>query len=269
MDCTALESALRNIMDAFPAQTALYCVDLTSGKPIAAIRQDTRVVSASTIKVPVLCCALQGVLEGRLSLEQEIPIAPEDFCDDTEVFEPGYRQDRCSLWELLYWMTVSSDNTATNAVLSLLGYSHINRYCEALGLRQTRVQRKMLDFAAIAEGRNNYTSPIDQYRIYELLYHGKILNESLRGVAVDFLSRSRSFSSLQRYLPDPVTVLHKPGGLDHLNHDAGIFLLAERPYFLGVFTWDGPALDGEPHQKRLIGQLSRMVYDFMKGETTP
>lgn len=269
MDNAALEKALRTVMDAFPAQTALYCVDLNSGTPIAAIRQDTQVVSASTIKVPVMCCALQDVMDGRLSLEQMVPITSRDFCDDTKVFEPGYRQDCCSLWELLYWMIVSSDNTATNAVLSLLGYSHINRYCQALGLHQTCVQRKMLDFAAIAEGRNNYTSPIDQYRIYELLYHGNILNESLRKVAVDFLSRSRSFSSLQRYLPDPVTVLHKPGGLDHLDHDAGIFLLEQRPYFLGVFTWDGPALDGEPQQQRLIGQLSRMVYDYRKGDATP
>lgn len=269
MDCTALERALRSILDAFPAQTALYCVDLNSGAPIAAIRQETRVVSASTIKVPVLCCALQDVLDGKLSLEQEVPISSQDFCDDTSVFEPGYRQDRCSLWELLYWMIVSSDNTATNAVLSLLGFDHINRCCEAFGLSSTCVHRKMLDFAAIAQGQNNYTSPADQYRIYALLYRGEILNESLRAVAFDFLGRSRSFDSLQRYIPDPVPVLHKPGGLDHLNHDAGIFLMPERPYFLGVFTWDGPALDGQPQQKQLIGQISRMVYDFRKGDFTP
>lgn len=259
-----LEHTLRETMEAFPAQTALYCVDLTSGAPIAAIRQETRVVSASTIKVPVLCCALQEVLDGTLSLTQEVPIAPQDYCDDTAVFEPGYRQGSCCVWELLYWMIVSSDNTATNTVLSLLGFDRINRYCDALGLHDTCIQRKMLDFTAISQGRNNYTSPVDQYRIYALLFHGQILNEELRDVAFDFLSRSRSFDSLQRYLPDPVTVLHKPGGLDHLNHDAGIFLLEERPYFLGVFTWDGPALDGAPQQKQLIGQLSRMVYDFVK-----
>jgi len=261
-----LESSLRGILDAFPAQTALYCVDLTTGTPLAAIRQDTRVVSASTIKVPVLCCALQETLEGRLSLEETVSIAPEDFCDDTAVFEPGYRQNGASLWELLYWMTVSSDNTATNAVLSTLGYDRVNRYCEKLGLSDTFVQRKMLDFDAIAQGRNNYTSPADQYRVYGLLYRGEILNEALRAVAFDFLGRSRSFDSLQRYIPDPVPVLHKPGGLDHLNHDAGIFLLEKRPYFLGVFTWDGPALDGQPQQKQLIGRVSRMVYDFMRGD---
>lgn len=259
-----LERSLRERMDAFPAKTALYCADLTSGETIAAIREDTQVVSASTIKVAVLLTALDLVQRGELSLEWFIPILPKDLCPDTCVFEPEYRRDGASLWELLYWMMVQSDNTATNAVLSLLTFDAVNRYCDRLGLTATRAERKMLDFEAVARGRNNYTSPLDQYRMYEQLYHGKLLKPSLQAVALDFLGRCRSFDSLQRYLPQAVTVLHKPGGLDHLNHDAGIFLTKE-PYFLGVFTWDGPALDGQPQQMRLIGQLSRMVYDNRTG----
>ena len=166
---------------------------------------------------------------------------------------------------MLYWMIVSSDNTATNSVISLLCYDHVNDYCRKMGLCQTSLQRKMLDFQAIWEGRNNYTSAADLYRLFSVLYHGEILTQPLREVALDFLSRCRHTDALQRYIPDPVVVAHKPGGLDHLNHDAGIFLLEDRPYYLGVFTWDGPALDGEPQQNRLIGKLSRMVYDAVKG----
>ncbi|MCI7727584.1 MAG: class A beta-lactamase-related serine hydrolase [Clostridiales bacterium] len=260
-----LTQRLEAVMDAFPAKTALYCVDLTNGRPIAAIREDSQVVSASTIKVALLCCALQDVMEGKLSLQQFVPICHGDYCDDTEVFEPTYRQDGASLWEMLYWMIVSSDNTATNSVISLLGYDHVNDYCRKMGLCQTSLQRKMLDFQAIWEGRNNYTSAADLYRLFSMLYHGEILTQPLREVALDFLSRCRHTDALQRYIPDPVVVAHKPGGLDHLNHDAGIFLLEDRPFYLGIFTWDGPALDGEPQQNRLIGKLSRMVYDAVKG----
>ena len=119
-------------------------------------------------------------------------------------------------------------------------------------------------WTAVREGRNNYTSALDQFRLYGMLYRGEILNEELRAVAADFLSRVRSFDELQRYIPDAVTVWHKPGGLDHLTHDAGVFFLEGRPYFLGVFTWDGPSMDGQPEQARLIGRVSRLVYDFMK-----
>ena len=260
-----LTQRLEAVMDAFPAKSALYCVDLTNGRPIAAIRENAQVVSASTIKVALLCCALQDVMEGNLSLEQFVPICDGDYCDDTQVFEPTYRQDGASLWEMLYWMIVSSDNTATNSVISRLGYDHVNDYCRKMGLCQTSLQRKMLDFQAIWEGRNNYTSAADLYRLFSVLYHGEILTQPLRDVALDFLSRCRHTDALQRYIPDPVVVAHKPGGLDHLNHDAGILLLEDRPYYLGVFTWDGPALDGEPQQNRLIGKLSRMVYDAVKG----
>ena len=98
-----------------------------------------------------------------------------------------------------------------------------------------------------------------------MLYHGEILNAELRAVAADFLSRVRSFDELQRYIPDAVTVWAQgPWGRDHLTHDAGVFFLEGRPYFLGVFTWDGPSLDGQPEQARLIGRVSRLVYDFMK-----
>lgn len=261
---THLEHKLLSVMEAFPAKCALYAVDLTSGASIAAIGAHTRVVSASTIKVPLMFCALQKAMDGELSLTDFIPIPPEDFRADTEVFESGYRTGGCTLWEHLYWMIVSSDNTATNTIISLLGYEEINRYFAELGLKDTSLQRKMLDFTAVEEGRNNYTSPMDQYLCYSVLYHGKILNEPLREVARDLLTRSRSFDGLLRYIPDNIPVLRKGGALDHLNHGAGIVMLPNRPYFIGIFTWDGPALDGEPQQLRLIGQLSRMVYDTMK-----
>ena len=263
---TKLENRLKAILDDFPAKVSLYCVDMTSGEVLAAIGEETQVVSASTIKVAVLLCALQKVADGALDLAQFVPLGR--FCDDTQVFEAEYRQDGASLWEMLYWMIVSSDNTATNAVLELLTFDAINAYCSSLGLTATKAQRFMLDFAAASEGRQNYTSARDQFRLYELLYHGKILTPELRAAAFDFLGRVRHMGGLQRYIPYPVTVYHKPGGLDGLNHDAGIFC-TEKPYYLGIFTWDGPAMDGEPEQNRLIGKLSRLTYDYVTKGVLP
>lgn len=265
----SLEAKLKALLDAYPAKSSLYCVDLTTGMPIAAIRENTRTVSASCIKLPVLLCALQEVMDGRLSLEQFVPVSEKDYCDDTAVFEEEYRKDGLTLKEMLYWMIVSSDNTATNGVLSLLGFDTINRYCETLGLENTLAQRKMLDFAAVEAGFNNYTSALDQFKCYDLLLRGVILTPELRVVAMDYLSRCRHMDGLQRYISDNVKVLHKPGGLDHLSHDAGVFLLEDKPYYLGIFTWDGPAMDGEPHQNRLIGKLSRAVYDYITKGVTP
>ena len=77
---------------------------------------------------------------------------------------------------------------------------------------------------------------------------------------MDFLRRQRHMDGLMRYIPDNIAVAHKGGCLDYLDHDAGLFLLPRRPYFLGIFTWEGPSVEGDPRQRQLIGRLSKAVY---------
>ena len=120
----------------------------------------------------------------------------------------------------------------------------------------------MLDWDAVAAGKNNYTSAADQERIYWALYRGTILTHDLQEKALDMLRRQRCNDSFLRYIPQPVVVAHKTGGLDHVNHDAGIFELFSHPFYLGIFTWDGPALDGQPDQKRFIGKLAKQIYEI-------
>ena len=259
-----LDAWLRGEIAAFPCRTSLLMTDLATGETLHALEPEARVVSASTIKVPILLCALEQVRRGERRLEEMLPVPPETILEDTEVFERGVAA--YSLWELLYWMIVESDNTATNTVIDALGYDAINSYAqEVLGLKDTLCRRKMLDWAAIEAGRNNYTSAADQGRMYSLLFHGRILDEALRETAVDMLRRQRSTDLFLRSIPENVTVAHKTGGRDYVCHDAGIFYVPHRPFYLGIFTWDGPSPEGDKGQKMFLGRLTKAIYDTYKG----
>ena len=259
-----LDAWLRGEIAAFPCKTAVLMTDLATGETLHALEPEARVVSASTIKVPILLCALEQVRRGERRLEEMLPVPPETILEDTEVFERGVAA--YSLWELLYWMIVESDNTATNTVIDALGYDAINSYArDVLGLKDTLCRRKMLDWAAIEAGRNNYTSAADQGRMYSLLFHGRILDEALRETALDMLRRQRSTDLFLRYIPENVTVAHKTGGLDYVCHDAGIFYVPRRPFYLGIFTWDGPSPEGDKGQKMFLGRLTKAIYDTYKG----
>ena len=259
-----LDAWLRGEIAAFPCRTSLLMTDLATGETLHALEPEARVVSASTIKVPILLCALEQVRRGERRLEEMLPVPPETILEDTEVFERGVAA--YSLWELLYWMIVESDNTATNTVIDALGYDAINAYArDVLGLKDTLCRRKMLDWAAIEAGRNNYTSAADQGRMYSLLFHGRILDEALRETALDMLRRQRSTDLFLRYIPENVTVAHKTGGLDYVCHDAGIFYVPRRPFYLGIFTWDGPSPEGDKGQKMFLGRLTKAIYDTYKG----
>ena len=260
-----LEASIRRELEGAEARVSLLMTDLDSGAVLHTYRADEAVSSASTIKVPILLAALEAVRQGRLTLDTPVGVPAADILDDTEEFE--YGACVCALSELLYWMIVSSDNTATNVLIKLLGFDAVNAYAAPLGLRRTVLARKMLDFKARDEGRDNITSAADMAVLFSALYHRRILTLPLCQTALDILLRQRSTDLFLRYITDPVTVAHKTGGLDSTGHnavahDAGIFYLGNIRYYLGIFVTEAP--DETRYAHRLIGRLSKALYDAYK-----
>ncbi len=243
------------------ARVSVYWKDMDEGKDVFAYKEDREMVSASTIKVLILLCALERVRKGEEALEDVLDVPEELILDDSTVYEYGGTTD--SLDHLLRWMIILSDNTATNVLIHHLGMEEINAYGRSIGLETSRVERVMLDFDAIEQGRNNYTTAKEQCRMYELLLHEEILTPELCRYAMDVLLSQRSFSNFLRYIPYPVTIAHKTGGLDFLNHDAGLFFLNNACYYLGVFVQEAPS---DVYCQRLIGRISKAVYEYYERE---
>ncbi len=244
----------------FPAKVTVYAVDMNTGTPLLEIGQKTAAPSASTIKVPILLAATQLVEEGRYTWESEIPLPTASILPDSKVYEEGVTKASYPLWEFLYWMIVSSDNTATNVMIDLLGMEVINRLCQSWGATDTIVQRRMLDFESARAGRDNFTSPYDQYVFYAKLLQLAPTSPNWAR-ALELLQCQRSKDGLLRYIPGNVALAGKPGGLDYLSHDAGVFLDGPNPYFLAIFTWDGPAAEGNNRQKRFLARLSHAIWE--------
>ena len=245
-------------VEAFPGKVSLLMVDMRRGKDLLTHDADAQVSSASTIKVPIMMTALDQVVSGKLTLNQMVPVT--DICEDTHVFEAENLRPEYPLVELLEWMIVLSDNTATNAVIDLLGMDAVNEFCARVGTKSTILQRKMLDFESLKAGRNNLTSARDQYMFFSLLCWLAERSE-IWAQGLEILKRQRCKDSFLRYIPAACPVAHKTGGLDYVNHDCGVFLDQADPFYLGIFTWDGPALDGENFQQRFIGKLTKAIYD--------
>ncbi|MDO4285895.1 MAG: serine hydrolase [Eubacteriales bacterium] len=221
------------------------------------------VVSASTIKIPIMLCLFDRMKREGLGFDTALPVRREQICEDSLVFEYGPRE--ATLYELTVWMIVNSDNTATNVLMEYLGFVRMNEFFVSLGLKETRAQRIMLDFEAVAQGRNNYTSPEDIFRCMDLIYRQRE-SDPMMETAWEILTRNRDHESLQRYLYEPLVCAHKTGGLDDIEHDAGIFLSPEGDYFLGVFVSEFSGGEAQAKEAaKLIGRLSRRVLDERRG----
>lgn len=219
---------------------------------------DRTVVSASTIKTPLMLCVLEEVRRGGLSLEERIAV--REVLPDSLAFEEGPRD--CPLRELLAVSIVNSDNTAANLLIDLIGMERFNAYCREMGWGSTRIERRMLDWESIRAGRNNYTSAADQYQIFRALWERSILTPGLCETALDILRRQRSFELALRYLPF-AEAAHKTGTLSRLRHDCGLFLLGREACFFGFFLSD--CEDGEAERK--LGRLGRLAWNYLREES--
>jgi Beta-lactamase class A len=255
-----LEEYFRNEAAGFPGKVAYLYADMDNFSIHFEKNSKDMVVSASMIKVPVMMCVFHLIRKGEFSLQTEIMVEENQILEDTHVFE--YGSGKVSIYELVVWMIVNSDNTATNVLLNLIGFDRLNDYFQKIGLLHTKAERLMLDYQAIENGKNNWISVQDFFHCMKQLKEEEC-NNVYAGLAITVLKRNRDYDSLCRYLYEGPSVAHKSGGLDGIVHDAGIIETSEGSYFLGVFISDfAPSIRMEQEAQKLIGRLSRKVYDF-------
>ncbi len=106
-------------LESAQAQVTALMVNADTGEAMINLDMEKPVVSASTIKVAIMLHALQRVEQGTLTLEQQLFIREKEILPDTTVFEYGAQS--MSVGELIRWMIIESDNTATNALILKAG----------------------------------------------------------------------------------------------------------------------------------------------------
>ena len=259
MNKNELNQAVDKEIKEAEAKVSLMVQNLDTNEILISFNPDNAVVSASVIKVPIMLTALALIQEGSLSIDTLIRMPETTILDDSEVFEFG--EGNYTLNELLVWMIINSDNSATNCLIDFLTMDRINEYCRNLCLKSTKVERRMLDFKALKTGLNNFTSAADMKVVYKSLYDKTILTPELCDYAISILKRQRHKELSMRYICDEIIVAHKTGGLHFLNHDAGIFYLEKASYYFGAFVTEAPSND---YAMRLIGRISKLIYEYYK-----
>ena len=213
------------------------------------------VPSASTIKILIMIEALKQEMEGKLSLDEVIFVKPGERVDFSIISELDVYN--YTIRDLITLMIIISDNTATNVLIDILGYENINNEAETMNLKGTALKRKMMDFEAAIQGRQNVTTAWDMAYMMEALYRGTILDRSMCDLAINILKRQKHNDMITRYIADEIVVAHKSGDLQNLNHDIGIFYLPNATYLLGIFV---TGAESNMVSKHIIGKVSEIVY---------
>jgi beta-lactamase class A len=231
-----LMGSLDRRVDQFEGVGAVAVLDLVSGRT-AGVNQHLHLPIASTVKIHLLTVlgelAGEGLvdLDARASIDQRVPGSGVlAYLDDL---------DELTWRDVANLMIIVSDNTATNLIIDLLGYERIAGFLERWDLHETRVQRKMQDHAAVAEGRENLASADDLLKMLALLHDGSVFRPGVASWCLEVLSKPKK-SPFASTLPSSIRLSNKGGAMDRVRCDAGIVHLSRRPFAMAVLTAFGP-----------------------------
>ena len=191
--------------------------------------------SASMIKVFLLADAMEKVRDGKLSLDSTITLHASDKVGGAGILCGYANGSVLSLDTVLRLMITESDNTATNLVIDLLGMDDINAYIQRNGYYDTKLARKMMDFAAVNAGLDNYTSVQDLGSFFLKLYQHDCVGFEQDEIMLSYLKGQTDKECFPAALPGAV-IAHKTGELGGLYDDGGIIYVDNRTMILVIMT---------------------------------
>lgn len=228
-----LRDALEQAAGAHAGTYAVACAS-ADGSWSVDVNGDEPFVSASIIKLAILGTLLDRAQSGVLSLDDSATVGPSDIVGGTGVIQASGAGGSYTYRQLAAYMIQDSDNIATNLVIDAVGMPAVNQYASEIGLTQTVLNRRMMDFSTDVE---NYTSANDVARMLQLIYQGKLVSPDASEFALDLLKGQHDGAGLLEGLPTGSVFAHKTGTLDGVFNDGGI-VLASNPYVMVVLSSD-------------------------------
>ena len=210
-------------------------MDLTDGHTLLWHADDV-FPTASSIKIAVLAELYRQAQEGKLKLTDLYTVRKEDDVPDSAIFNGlTYGVTQVTLRDLATMMIAVSDNSATNVLIDKVGIENVNAMLTSQGLKQTRLQRKMMDLNAAKQGRENIATPRELMTLLARIFEGKLLNREMTDAFFKMLATSKN-SPIRRAVPEAVVSADKPGELEGVRNDSGLVFAQNRSFVISVMT---------------------------------
>jgi beta-lactamase class A len=238
----------------------LVIKDLDTGWEIE-INQGRLMPAASLVKIPIMLAYFYAANEGKVSLQNTVYLKSSDKVAGSKVLGNMPTGSRFTVEGLFEPMITQSDNAAANALINLMGFDNLNAYFKKMGLKNTNLARKMMDFSERKDGVENYTTAADCAFLLNELYYGKFLDKKISQRCMEILGGQKINDRIPRKLPKQgAFVAHKTGLEKRICHDVGIVYTAQGDFLICVLVKHKAKT--AQNAKRLISDIALSTYRY-------
>lgn len=262
-----LDRRVRSEVAVFDGNVSIYAKNLDTGAEYSLGGGD-RVRTASTIKVAVMVEAFARVAEGKAKWTDELVLTKENKVGGSGILNEFSDGLRVTFRDAVNLMMILSDNTATNLVINVVTADAVNARMQSLGLRETRLMRKVFGGGESEEGKKEEskrfglgrTTPREMVALMEKLERGEVVSPAASKEMLDLMKREQGTHGIWRGLWRTPKAT-KSGALDALRSNVGIIYHPRGRIALAVtcddmpeavWTVDNPAF-------HLMSRLSEIV----------
>ncbi|MDU7841749.1 MAG: serine hydrolase, partial [Veillonella sp.] len=139
------------------------------------------------------------------------------------------------------------------------GMENINARAEKLGMDEMELNRMMMDFNALAEGRDNHITAMSLARLYKHIFECRDRDAYGREMW-NILGRQQFRDILPFYWGEGIRFHHKTGSLDRVEHDGGV-IETFRGHFCFILLMSD--IDND-RGKELGAQVGRIMKEFVE-----
>ncbi len=206
-----------------------------------AVNADEVFPTASIIKVPILIEFYNLVKAGVLDPVEVHPLSKAQKVGGSGVLQFLSDSVELTLEDWAKLMINLSDNTATNYMIDIVGMERVNALLSRLGLKETKLLRKMQAKEIDPDIQENLTTPREFSRLMSMIFGHHELDADVCEKTIEVMKLYKD-GIIRDALPDDFMVADKSGWMGAVQCDSGI-VYAEKPYIVTVMAKHIPSWD--------------------------
>ena len=259
-----LQKSVQALVNDYKGDIGIFIKSLKTGQ-VVQINADTVFPTASIVKIPILIGIINKIKIGELSYHQEFSYNDSMLYAGVDILGSFKNGEKIELSKLIMLMLSMSDNTASLWLQKLAGTgTAVNVLMGKNGFVNTYVNSKT---AGRENDRTRYgwgqTTPKEMAVIFEKLYKGEIINDSLSKKMIRLLGRNYWDEEALSEIPATIFAASKSGAVDASRSEI-LLVMAKEPYILSVFTKNNTDQSWNTSNEAwvLFRKLSKIVYDY-------